>query len=281
MRRAVFLSLLAVGVAFEMELGALDGLGSIQHHGLTAVSTEDKAGEHIGFVHVLGRPALVRTHIPNDIPEFLRDERLMGVLDNDLFTFGNVNSGFILVGDGGTLLQMGMAEVGLILQYVSNRSTAPTIGTLHVHSSLSFAILSVVVMGGSEYLLILQNTCDLIRTFAACTQFEDIFYNGSSFIIGNNLLAVCGTLLIAIRCLTAVALTTLGLHPLDGTHLFTGVLGMEFVCPVADGIEIAAACHQRIYTIIDRNETDSLLREVDFCIVTHLRVLTTESAEVL
>ena len=141
MRRAVFLSLLAVGVAFEMELGALDGLGSIQHHGLTAVSTEDKAGEHIGFVHVLGRPALVRTHIPNDIPEFLRDERLMGVLDNDLFTFGNVNSGFILVGDGGTLLQMGMAEVGLILQYVSNRSTAPTIGTLHVHSSLSFAIL--------------------------------------------------------------------------------------------------------------------------------------------
>ena len=83
----------------------------------------------------------MRTHIPNDIPEFLRDERLMGVLDNDLFTFGNVNSGFILVGDGGTLLQMGMAEVGLILQYVSNRSTAPTIGTLHVHSSLSFAIL--------------------------------------------------------------------------------------------------------------------------------------------
>ena len=73
----------------------------------------------------------------------------------------------------------------------------------------------MLVMGGSEYLLILQNTCDLIRTFAACTQFEDIFYNGSSFFIGNNLLAVCGTLLIAIRCLAAVALTTLGLHPLD------------------------------------------------------------------
>ena len=116
----------------------------------------------------------------------------------------------------------------------------------------------MLVMGGSEYLLILQNTCDLIRTFAACTQFEDIFYNGSSFFIGNNLLAVCGTLLIAIRCLAAVALTTLGLHPLDGTHPFTDVLGMEFVCPVAYGIEIGAACHQRIYTIIDRNETDSL-----------------------
>ena len=119
---------------------------------------------------------------------------------------------------------MGMAEVGLILQYVSNRSTAPTIGTLHVHSSLSFGHTFGSSNGGSEYLLILQNTCDLIRTFAACTQFEDIFYNGSSFIIGNNLLAVCGTLLIAIRCLAAVALTTLGLHPLDGTHLFTGVL---------------------------------------------------------
>ena len=174
MRRTEVFTLLSVGIAFEMELGAFDGLSSVQHHGLAAISTEDKAGEHIGFVHMLGRPALVRTHIPNDIPEFLRDERLMGVLDNDLFTFGNVNSGFILVRDGRTLLQMGMTEVGLILQYVSNRSTAPTIGTLHVHSSLSFAILSVVVMGGSEYLLILQNPCDLIRAFAAGTQFEDI-----------------------------------------------------------------------------------------------------------
>ena len=55
---------------------------------------------------------------------------------------------------------------------------------------------------------------------------------------------------------------------------------MEFVCPVADGIEIGAACHQRIHSIIDRNEAYSLLREVDFRIVTHLQVLTTESAEV-
>ena len=92
---------------------------------------------------------------------------------------------------------------------------------------------------------------------------------------------VCFGRLVAVGRLAAQPFAAFRLQFLDGANLPARIFCMEFVCPVANGIEIGAACHQRIYTIIDRNETDSLLREVDFCIVTHLQVLTTESAEVL
>ena len=48
--------------------------------GLPQSAQKHKAGEHIGLVHVLGRPALMSAHVPNNIPKLLRDERLMGVL---------------------------------------------------------------------------------------------------------------------------------------------------------------------------------------------------------
>lgn len=201
MRCTVLLSLLAVGIALEMELGALDGLGSVQHHGLTAVSAEDKACEHIELVHMLGRSALMRAHIPNDIPEFLSNQRLMGVLDNDLFALGDVHSGFVLIGDGGTLLQTRVTEIGLILKNVGDRSTAPTIRPLYIHSRLSFPILTVIVMGRCQNLFAFQNTRDLIRTFAAGAQLENALHDGSGFFIGNDILTVCRSFLIAIPLL--------------------------------------------------------------------------------
>ena len=229
---------------------------------------------------MFGRSALMSAYIPNDIPEFLRDQRLVSILDNDLLAFRRIHSGFVLVGDGGTFLQMRITEVSLILKNVGDRSTAPTVRTLHVHSRLSFPILSIIVMGGSQYLLTFQNARDLIRAFATGAQFKDVLHDGSGFFIGNDFLTVCGTLLVAIRRFAAVAFTTLGLHPFDSTNLFTGVFGVEFVCPVADGIEIGAARHQRIHRIVDCNEADALLREVDLRVVTNLQIFTTKSAEV-
>ena len=103
----------------------------------------------------------------------------MSIFDDDLFAFRRVHSGVILLGDRGTFFQAGMTEVGLIL----------------------------------------QNVCDLIRTFAASTQFQDILHDGSGFFIENDFLTVYRTLLVAIRCFATIAFTTFGLHPLDSTYL--------------------------------------------------------------
>ena len=46
--------------------------------------------------------------------------------------------------------------------------------------------------------------------------------------------------------------------------------------PVADGVKIIAALHCGIYAVIDRNEPHTLLREVNFHVVTDLQILTTK-----
>ena len=74
-------------------------------------------------------------------------------------------------------------------------------------------------------------------------------------------------------------LAALRLHLLDGPHLFAGVLGVELVGPVADGVEVVAALHQGVHTVVDRDEPDALLWEVELRQLTHLQVLTPQAAE--
>ena len=61
----------------------------------------------------------------------------------------------------------------------------------------------------------------------------------------------------------------------------TGVLGVEFVGPVTDGVEVVAALHQGIYAVVDRDEADTLLREVDLRVLSHLKVFSPQAAEIL
>ena len=53
--------------------------------------------------------------------------------------------------------------------------------------------------------------------------------------------------------------SVLRLHPFHGTYLAAGVLGVEFVGPVADGVEVIAALHCGIHAIVDSDEADILL----------------------
>ena len=56
---------------------------------------------------------------------------------------------------------------------------------------------------------------------------------------------------------------------------------MELVGPVANGVEVVAALHQGIHSVVDRNEPDTLLREVEFRQLSHLQVLPSQPAEIL
>ena len=56
---------------------------------------------------------------------------------------------------------------------------------------------------------------------------------------------------------------------------------MEFVGPVADGVEVAAALYQRIHAIIDRDEADALGREVELRQLTDLQILATQAGHIL
>ena len=60
-----------------------------------------------------------------------------------------------------------------------------------------------------------------------------------------------------------------------------GKKGMKFVCPVADGVEVVAAFHQRVYAIVHRNKADALLGKVQFRILSHLQILSPQAAEIL
>ena len=56
---------------------------------------------------------------------------------------------------------------------------------------------------------------------------------------------------------------------------------MEFVGPVTDRIKVVAALHQGIHAIIDRDKADTLPRKVDLCVLSHLKVFSSQAAEIL
>ena len=56
---------------------------------------------------------------------------------------------------------------------------------------------------------------------------------------------------------------------------------MEFVGPVADGVEVAAALYQRIHAVVDSDEADAFGRKVQLRQFTDLQVLTAQAGHVL
>ena len=158
--------------------------------------------------------------------------------------------------------------------------SAPRIGAIHIHASGHRSIGPVIVVGRSEDFLVAEDSGDLAGAFATSTEIEDVLHHRRGFLVGDDLLAVGCFLFVAVGRLAAQPFTTLRLHLLDGTNLFAGVLGMKLIRPVADGIEVAAAFHQRVHAIVDGDEADALLREVDLRVVAYLKVLSAESRHI-
>ena len=56
---------------------------------------------------------------------------------------------------------------------------------------------------------------------------------------------------------------------------------MEFVRPVPDRIEIGAAFHQRVHSVVDGNEPNALRWQIELCQLTHLQILTAQTRHIL
>ena len=278
---AVFLAFLSVGSALEMVPFLLDGFRSIQHHGTAAVRAEGQSRKQIRFLHMLGRSALMASHLLHDIPFLLGDQRRVGVLDDDLLVLRDGDASLVLEGDGGAFHRVGMPKVHHVAENMGDRCSAPSIGTIHIHASGHRSVGPVIVVGGGEDFLITEDSCNLAGAFATGAEVEDVLHHRGGFLVGNDLLAVSCFLLVAIGRLAAQPFTTLRLHLLDGTNLFAGILGMKLICPVADGIEVTAAFHQRVHTVVDRNKADALLREVDLRVVAYLKILSAQPGHIL
>lgn len=87
--------------------------------------------------------------------------------------------------------------------------------------------------------------------------------------------------LVAVGRPASQPLATLHLHPLDGEHLFAGVLSVEFVGLVADGVEVVAALHPGVHAVVDRDEAEPLLGKVNFRVLAHLEILASQTAGIL
>ena len=174
-----------------------------------------------------------------------------------------------------------MAEVDDVLQNICYCFAAPAIWTGRVQVVAVFPSFLVVLVGRVQDLLSGQDPGDLVGPLPSGTQFKDPPYYRGSHLIWYDLLGVLILLLVAVGWFGARTLPALRLHPLDGPHLFAGVLGVELVGPVPDGVEVVAALHQGVHTIVDRDEPDALLREVELHEPSHLQVLPTQAAEIL
>lgn len=217
----------------------------------------------------------------NDLPEFLRYQRSMGVLHQDLLALRPADLLFVLVGERRVFHAERVAEVDDVLQDIGDRLAAPAIwaGRVQVVAGRSCGL--VVLVGRVQDLLSGQDPGDLVGPFPSGAQLEDPAYHRSGRLVRHDLLGVLILLLISVGWFGARTLPALRLHLLDGPHLFAGVLGVEFAGPVADGVEVVAALHQGIHAVVDRDEPDALLRKVELCQLAHLQVLPSQAAEIL
>lgn len=140
--------------------------------------------------------------------------------------------------------------------------------------------------GGGRFFLpprccLCQHFDEVFFTCLGGAQIEDVPDGSGRFFIRDELLAVGVFLLAAVGRSAAQPLTALRLYPLDGVHLAAGGIGMEFVGPVLDGIEVVAVLHQGVHATADPDEVHSLLRKVNFRVLTYLEILTSQAAELL
>lgn len=229
---------------------------------------------------MLGWAALVCPYIPHDVPQLLRYQRSVGILHQDLLTLRPADLLFVLVGKRCSLQGKRVAEVDDVLQNICHCLAAPAMWAGRVQVVAGPPCGLVVLVGRVQDLLLSQDSGNLVGAFSGGAQLEDPAYHRGGRLVRYDFLGVRILLLVAVGRLGARALAALRLHPLDGPHLFAGVLGVELVGPVADRIEVIAALHQGVHAVVDRDEPDALLREVDLRVLAHLQVLPSQPAEI-
>ena len=139
----------------------------------------------------------------------------------------------------------------------------------------------VGVVGGRQDLLVRQDAGDLVGAFAAGAQVEDALHHRRGFLVGDDLLAVRRFPAVAVGRPAAETLTALRLELFHRPNLFAGILGVQLICPVSDGIEVGAALHQGVHSIIDGDEADALRGQIEFCQLAHLQILAAQAGHIL
>ena len=217
----------------------------------------------------------------NDLPEFLRYQRSMGVLHQDLLALRPADLLLVFVGERRVFHAERVAKIGNILQDICHCLAAPAIRAGRVQVVADCPGNLVVLVGRVQDLLSGQDPGDLVGPFPGGAQFEDPAYHRSSRLVRYDFFGLCVLFPVAVGRFGAKSFPAFRLHLFDGTYLFAGVLGVELVGPVSDRVEVVAALHQGVHTVIDRDKPDALLREVELRQLAHLQVFPPQAAEIL
>ena len=230
---------------------------------------------------MLGRAALMCPYIPHDVPQLLRYQRSVGILHQDLLTLWSADLLFVFVGERCSPQGERVAEVDDVLQDIGYRLAAPAMWAGRVQVVAGPPCGLVVLVSWVQDLLHGQDSGDLVRAFPCGAQFKDTAYHGGGRLIRYDLFGLCVFFLIAVGRFGSQPFSILRLHLLNIAHLLTGVLGVELVGTVADGVEVVVALHQGIHPVVDCDEPDALLWKIEFRQLSHLQVLPSQTAEVL
>lgn len=238
-----------VGVARVIIPRLFHRAGPVEHHGLAAVLTEGQPREDIRLIHLFRDALLVLAHVLHDVPLLLGDQRRVGVLHCDLLTLRSADQLLVFVGKRSGSQSHRMPQVDPVVQDARHAAAAPIIGPGGVHMVVGLPLFLVGVVGGRQDLLVRQDAGDLVGAFAAGAQVEDALHHRRGFLVGDDLLAVRRFPAVAVGRPAAETLTALRLELFHRPNLFAGILGVQLICPVSDGIEVGAALHQGVHRI--------------------------------
>ena len=162
---------------------AMNGIRTFVRHPVPAVCTKDQSGQPMGIGAVLELSWRTLPQLLRYIPDFLRDNGLMGISENNqlilrcLAAFLN----FEILAD--RLSQNRVSQIFLTIKNIAYSRIIPSIRIMIGRSAVILRMVLLTVCGRNQYSIAGQSIGDFRQPGTVCRHVENPADNGSSFFI--------------------------------------------------------------------------------------------------
>ena len=186
----------------------------------------------------------------------------------------------VLVGNGRCTHLYEVSEINGISQHLLDRTARPKMMGL---SCVGNTELFFLVVSRRQDTFFIKGLCDLVGTDTACTHFKHTAYITGRRLVTNRQTVFILTLNISVRCPGCSVLSRLCVGFNDRTDLLAGIGCVPFIEDIHNRhhIHTGAFAVCGIYVVAKGNKSDIVHREDVIRILTHLNVVSSETAEIL
>lgn len=220
-----------------------------------------------------------RFDFTNLIPQLLRNDRFMVVLNDRPFRFITVDALMVFVAHRCCAELSERPDIYRIFQDIFEISAAPQ---MRVVVGIRLADTLVIVVKRCQHSFFIQDSCDLQRLHAACIHLKDSADDSCGIRINDRSTHLIIALNITVWAIGSHHLACLCISGDNSPDLLGSVCSVPFVEHITDRhhIHICTIGIERINSVVQCDETDIVHRKNIVRVLTYLNVISSETGEV-